>query len=54
MNLIVPKRGGRAWWRTTPDTASTGGQIMPPIMGAAAFVMAEYLAVSYFQVTVRA
>ena len=32
-------------------TASTGGQIMPPIMGAAAFVMAEYLAVSYFQVT---
>ena len=35
-------------------TASTGGQIMPPIMGAAAFVMAEYLAVSYFQVTVWA
>ncbi|MBN8493032.1 MAG: TRAP transporter permease [Burkholderiales bacterium] len=36
------------------STASTGGQIMPPIMGAAAFVMAEYLAVSYFQVTVWA
>jgi TRAP transporter 4TM/12TM fusion protein len=35
-------------------SASTGGQIMPPIMGAAAFVMAEYLAVSYFQVTVWA
>ena len=35
-------------------TASTGGQIMPPIMGAAAFVMAEYLAVSYFQVTLWA
>jgi TRAP transporter 4TM/12TM fusion protein len=34
--------------------ASTGGQIMPPIMGAAAFVMAEYLAVSYFQVTIWA
>ncbi len=31
-------------------TASTGGQIMPPIMGAAAFVMAEFLAVSYLQV----
>jgi TRAP transporter 4TM/12TM fusion protein len=28
-------------------TASTGGQIMPPIMGAAAFIMAEYLGVSY-------
>jgi TRAP transporter 4TM/12TM fusion protein len=34
--------------------ASTGGQIMPPIMGAAAFVMAEFLAVSYFQVTLWA
>ncbi|MEZ5815969.1 MAG: TRAP transporter permease [Hyphomicrobiaceae bacterium] len=30
--------------------ASTGGQIMPPIMGAAAFVMAEYLGVSYLTV----
>ena len=27
--------------------ASTGGQMMPPIMGAAAFVMAEFLAVPY-------
>ena len=34
--------------------ASTGGQIMPPVMGAAAFVMAEYLAVSYFQVALWA
>ena len=34
--------------------ASTGGQIMPPIMGAAAFVMAEFLAVSYLQVTLWA
>ena len=30
--------------------ASTGGQIMPPIMGAAAFVMAEYMGVAYLQV----
>ncbi|WP_421706841.1 TRAP transporter permease [Algihabitans sp.] len=30
--------------------ASTGGQIMPPIMGAAAFVMAEFLGVSYLSV----
>jgi len=36
------------------SVASTGGQIMPPIMGAAAFVMAEFLAVSYFQVAVWA
>ena len=31
--------------------ASTGGQIMPPIMGAAAFVMAEFMAVSYLKST---
>lgn len=28
-------------------TASVGGQIMPPIMGASAFIMAEYLGISY-------
>lgn len=27
--------------------ASTGGQIMPPVMGAAAFIMAEFLGISY-------
>jgi TRAP transporter 4TM/12TM fusion protein len=31
-------------------TASTGGQIMPPIMGAAAFVMAEFMGVPYLTV----
>jgi TRAP transporter 4TM/12TM fusion protein len=35
-------------------TASTGGQIMPPIMGAAAFVMAEFLGVGYGQVVIWA
>ena len=35
-------------------TASTGGQIMPPIMGAAAFVMAEFLAVPYGQIVIWA
>lgn len=34
--------------------ASTGGQIMPPIMGAAAFLMAEYMGVSYAEVALRA
>jgi TRAP transporter 4TM/12TM fusion protein len=34
--------------------ASTGGQIMPPIMGAAAFVMAEFLGASYAQIMVAA
>jgi TRAP-type uncharacterized transport system fused permease subunit len=30
--------------------ASTGGQIMPPIMGAAAFIMAEFLGVAYIKI----
>jgi len=34
--------------------ASTGGQIMPPVMGAAAFVMAEFLVVPYAQVAIWA
>lgn len=34
--------------------ASTGGQIMPPIMGAAAFLMAEYMGVPYAEVAMRA
>ena len=31
-------------------TASTGGQIMPPVMGAAAFVMAEFMGIPYLTV----
>ena len=30
--------------------ASTGGQIMPPIMGAGAFLMAEYTGVPYLDI----
>lgn len=35
-------------------SASTGGQIMPPIMGAAAFLMAEYMGIPYAQVALKA
>ena len=35
-------------------SASTGGQIMPPIMGAAAFLMAEYMNITYAEVAVKA
>lgn len=35
-------------------TASTGGQIMPPVMGAAAFLIAEYLQIPYAEVALRA
>ena len=34
--------------------ASTNGQIMPPIMGAAAFIIAEFIGISYFDVVVHA
>lgn len=30
-------------------SASTGGQIMPPVMGATAFLIAEYLGIPYFE-----
>ncbi len=30
--------------------SSAGGQIMPPIMGAAAFIMAEIIGVSYLSI----
>ncbi|WP_307794900.1 TRAP transporter permease [Alkalihalobacillus sp. BA299] len=35
-------------------SASTGGQIMPPIMGAAAFIMAEYTGTPYSQIIIIA
>jgi TRAP transporter 4TM/12TM fusion protein len=34
--------------------ASTGGQIMPPVMGAAAFVMAEFLGIPYASIAIAA
>ena len=34
--------------------ASTNGQVMPPIMGAAAFIIAEFIGISYFDVIVAA
>jgi TRAP transporter 4TM/12TM fusion protein len=35
-------------------TASTGGQLMPPVMGAGAFIMAEFLSVPYVEVALAA
>ena len=35
-------------------TASTGGQIMPPVMGAAAFVMAEFTGIPYITICLYA
>lgn len=52
---LMKRTGFRpAFAAAVESVASTGGQIMPPIMGAAAFVMAEFLSVSYLQVTLWA
>ena len=34
--------------------ASTGGQLMPPVMGASAFLMAEFLAIPYSEIVMAA
>ncbi len=34
--------------------ASTNGQFLPPIMGAAAFIMAEFTAIPYYQIIIHA
>lgn len=49
----------RAGYRSTDAgaieaVASTGGQFMPPIMGAAAFLMAEFLAIDYTTIILAA
>ncbi|MBR0173419.1 MAG: TRAP transporter permease [Lachnospiraceae bacterium] len=52
---MMKKTGYRAEFAGAVEAAaSTGGQIMPPIMGAAAFLMAEYMGVPYAEVALRA
>ena len=56
ITIPLMKRGG--YDSTTAGAfeavASTGGQIMPPIMGAAAFLMAEILEIGYTEVVLAA
>jgi TRAP transporter 4TM/12TM fusion protein len=56
MTIPLMKRSGfRPHFAAAVEAvASTGGQIMPPVMGAAAFVMAEFLAVPYATVALWA
>ncbi|MGI5838789.1 MAG: TRAP transporter permease [bacterium] len=50
---MMKKRGYPAYFAGAVETAaSCGGTIMPPVMGAVAFVMAEILGVSYSQIMV--
>jgi TRAP transporter 4TM/12TM fusion protein len=52
---MMKKMGYRAHFAAAVESvASTGGQLMPPVMGVAAFVMIEFLEVSYWQLCVYA
>ena len=52
---MMKKTGYRPPFAGAVEAASsTGGQIMPPIMGAAAFLMAEYIGIPYLEVAVMA
>ena len=55
-NIPLMKRLGykKAFAAAVEATASTGGQVLPPIMGAGAFVMAEILAIPYKQIAIAA
>ncbi|PNH20282.1 C4-dicarboxylate ABC transporter [Lachnospiraceae bacterium] len=52
---MMKRTGYKAEFAGAVEAASsTGGQIMPPIMGAAAFLMAEYMGIPYAQVALKA
>jgi TRAP transporter 4TM/12TM fusion protein len=52
---MMKKTGFRPEFAGAVEAASsTGGQIMPPIMGAAAFLMAEYMGIPYITVAAKA
>ncbi|MEE8395463.1 MAG: TRAP transporter fused permease subunit [bacterium] len=54
MTIPLMKRSGysAAQAGAIESIASTGGQFMPPIMGAAAFLMAEFLEIAYSEVVI--
>jgi TRAP transporter 4TM/12TM fusion protein len=48
---LMKKVGYKAQFAGAVEAAaSTGGQLMPPIMGAAAFIMAEFLSIPYIKI----
>ena len=52
---LMKKSGYRPEFAAAAEaSASTGGQIMPPIMGAAAFLMADYVGIPYSSIALRA
>ncbi len=52
---LMKRSGFRAPFAAAVEAvASTGGQLMPPIMGAAAFLLAQILGISYWEVAIAA
>ncbi|QPC43793.1 TRAP transporter permease [Kaustia mangrovi] len=51
--VLVKAGFPRATAAAVETASSLGGQLMPPLMGIAAFLMAEYLGQSYFEVVAR-
>lgn len=56
VTIPMMKRAGydRHFAGAVEALASSGGQLMPPIMGAAAFVMIDYLNIGYFELVTYA
>jgi TRAP transporter 4TM/12TM fusion protein len=52
--LMIRFGYSRAFAGAVEATASMGGQIMPPVMGAVAFIMAETIGVPYYEIAVAA
>lgn len=52
--MMIRNNYSRTFSGAVEACASTGGQLMPPIMGASAFIMAQFLNISYMEVTTAA
>ncbi|MFC2019037.1 TRAP transporter permease [Chloroflexota bacterium] len=51
----MKKHGYRSYYAAAIEaTASTGGVLMPPVMGTVAFIMASFLQIPYYQVAMAA
>lgn len=52
---LMKKTGYKPYFAGAVEAAaSTGGQIMPPVMGAAAFIMAEFTSIPYVHIIIAA
>lgn len=52
--LMKKSKYSNEWSAAISAVGSTGGQIMPPMMGAGAFIMAQLISISYLKIAVAA